>query len=183
MGVIHKKDQPDKTTELTAEVEELRGQVEQLKGQEPAAAQLMGIAFQAAVMSDRVSGTNHISDAMILSSTQLVKYPEWKAGTDYTKGEILLDGESGLYFEVIAAHKSNKAYPIATTFAYYRLIELEHTGTIEDPIPYPEITGILVNVKKDLYYSYKGEVYKAKADMPNCVYPPDTVGMWQWEKQ
>ena len=25
-------------------------------------------------------------------------------------------------------------------------------------------------------------VYLAKADMPNCVYPPDTAGLWQWEK-
>ena len=31
-------------------------------------------------------------------------------------------------------------------------------------------------------YSYKGALYLAKADMPNCVYPPDTAGLWQWEK-
>ena len=33
-----------------------------------------------------------------------------------------------------------------------------------------------------LYYSYKGAVYLAKADMPNWAYPPDTAGLWQWEK-
>ena len=47
---------------------------------------------------------------------------------------------------------------------------------------YPETAGIVVNVVSGLYYSYKGAVYLAKADMPNCVYPPDTAGLWQWEK-
>lgn len=74
------------------------------------------------------------------------------------------------------------AYPVETTFAYYRLIELSATGTLDDPIPYPETAGIVVNVVSGLYYSYKGAVYLAKADMPNCVYPPDTAGLWQWEK-
>jgi len=84
---------------------------------------------------------------------------------------------------VIAKHTSNAAaYPVETTFAYYRHIELTASGTIDDPIPYPETAGIVVNVEEGKYYSYKGEVYLAKADMPNCVYPPDTVGMWQWEK-
>ncbi len=27
-----------------------------------------------------------------------------------------------------------------------------------------------------------GKVYLAKADMPNCVYPPDTPSLWQWEE-
>ena len=75
-----------------------------------------------------------------------------------------------------------ETYPVETTFAYYRLIELSATGTLDDPIPYPETAGIVVNVVSGLYYSYKGAVYLAKADMPNCVYPPDTAGLWQWEK-
>ena len=75
-----------------------------------------------------------------------------------------------------------EAYPVETTFAYYRLIELSATGTLDDPIPYPETAGIVVNVVSGLYYGYKGAVYLAKADMPNCVYPPDTAGLWQWEK-
>lgn len=96
-------------------------------------------------------------------------------------GEIIKS--DGLYFEIVAPHTSNAAaYPVATTFAYYRLVELTHTGTLDDPIPYPETAGVLVNVKNGLYYSYKGAVYLAKLDMPNCVYPPDTAGMWQWEQ-
>ena len=59
---------------------------------------------------------------------------------------------------------------------------LEDFGTIDDPIPYPETAGIVVNIASGLYYSYKGGVYLAKADMPDCVYPPDTTSLWQWEK-
>lgn len=176
MSVIHKEDKPDKTAEMQADIVKM-------KTTEAATAQLLGVAFQSAVISDRASNTNFISAAAILSSISLVAYPEWKPEQDYIKGEILKDGSGGLYYEVIAAHKSNTAYPISTTFAYYRLIELEHSGTLADPIPYPEQAGIVVNVKKGLFYSYKGSTYKATLDMPNCVYPPDTAGMWQWEKQ
>ena len=96
-------------------------------------------------------------------------------------GEIFKYGD--YYYEVIAPHTSNvAAYPVETTFAYYRHIEISASGTIDDPIPYPEGAGIVVNVEAGKYYSYKGEVYLATSDMPNCVYPPDTAGMWQWEK-
>ena len=95
----------------------------------------------------------------------------------------ILKGDNGRYYEIIAAHTSNAvSYPVETTFAYYRLVELTHTGTIDDPIPYPETAGIVVNVQNGKYYSYKGKVYLAKANMPNCVYPPDTPSLWQWEE-
>lgn len=109
-------------------------------------------------------------------------YDAYKDAHEYkTVGEIITS--DGLYFEVIAPHKSNAAaYPVGTTFAYYRHVELTAKGTLDDPIPYPETAGVLVNVKNGLYYSYKGAVYLAKADMPHCVWPPDTAGLWQWAK-
>ena len=112
----------------------------------------------------------------------MIEYDEYADNHAYnTVGEIIK--YNGRYYEIKAAHTSNAAaYPVETTFAYYRLIELSATGTLDDPIPYPETAGIVVNVVSGLYYSYKGAVYLAKADMPNCVYPPDTAGLWQWEK-
>lgn len=182
MSVIHKPDKPDKTAELQAEVIELQAEVAKMKAAAATTDQIAGFAFRSAIVSDRATGANKISDAAILSAASVATYPEWKPEQDYIKGEIL-QGGGGLYFEVIAAHKSNTAYPISTTFAYYRLVELAHSGTLADPIPYPEQAGIVVNVKKGLFYSYKGSTYKAVADMPNCVYPPDTPSLWQWEKQ
>lgn len=175
MSVAHRKDKPDGSEEIMQEVEELKA-----AGESTAA--LLSLSFKTQIITDRATGTNVITDEMILASTELVEYDDYKDNHDYkTVGEIIKS--DGLYFEIVAAHKSNAAaYPVATTFAYYRLVELTATGTLDDPIPYPETAGVLVAVKKGLYYSYKGAVYLAKADMPHCVYPPDTAGMWQWEK-
>lgn len=155
------------------------GGTAEMKKELAATNELMALSFQAQIKADRAAGTNTITDDIILKSTELIEYPEWKDGTAYTVGDIITS--NGLFYEVKANHTSNAAYPVETTFAYYRLIELTHTGTIDDPIPYPETAGIVVNVESGKYYSYKGTVYLAKADMPNCVYPPDTAGMWQWE--
>lgn len=155
------------------------GGTAEMKKELAATNELMALSFQAQIKADRAAGTNTITDDIILKSTELIEYPEWKEGTAYTVGDIITS--NGLFYEVKANHTSNAAYPVETTFAYYRLIELTHTGTIDDPIPYPETAGIVVNVESGKYYSYKGTVYLAKADMPNCVYPPDTAGMWQWE--
>lgn len=155
------------------------GGTAEMKKELAATNELMALSFQAQIKADRAAGTNTITDDIILKSTELIEYPEWKEGVAYTVGDIIT--YNGLFYEVKANHTSNAAYPVETTFAYYRLIELTHTGALDDPIPYPETAGVVVNVENGKYYSYKGAVYRAKADMPNCVYPPDTAGMWQWE--
>jgi hypothetical protein len=159
----------------------LKKTVQQLEKSVEQNATLFALSFQTQVKADRHAGAGLITDAMILQSAEVITYPAWSnKGVPYVVGDILTS-EGGLLFEVIAPHTSNKAYPIETTFAYYRLIELEHAGTLEDPIPYPETAGILVDVRSGLHYAYKGGLYIAKADMPNCVYPPNTPSMWQWE--
>lgn len=160
----------------------MKKDIQDLKAAGESTAALLAMSFKAQIVQDRAAGTDAISDEMILQSAEVIDYPEWEDAHSYnTVGEILK--YNGRYYEVIAAHTSNGvAYPVETTFAYYRLIELTHTGTIDDPIPYPETTGIVVNVENGKYYSYKGKIYLAKADMPNCVYPPDTPSLWQWEK-
>lgn len=161
---------------------EMKKDMKELKAAEEKTAALLSLSFQAQIVQDRAANTNVITDAMILQSAELIEYEEFKDKHAYnTIGEIFKYGD--YYYEVIAPHTSNvAAYPVETTFAYYRHIEISASGTIDDPIPYPETAGIVVNVEAGKYYSYKGEVYLATADMPNCVYPPDTAGMWQWEK-
>ena len=175
MSVTHRPDKPDNTEELKKELREVKA-----AGDSTAA--LLSLSFKAQIVGDRAAGTGAISDEMILASAAVVDYPEFIDNHAYnTIGEIIKAG--GLLYEIVAPHTSNAAaFPVATTFAYYRLVELAHTGAADDPIPYPETAGVLVAVKSGLYYSYKGAVYKAAGDMPNCVYPPDTPGMWQWER-
>lgn len=161
---------------------EMKREIREIKAAEANSAALLSLSFKAQIVQDRAANTNVITDEMILQSAELIAYDEWQDKHYYgTIGEIIKHGD--YYYEVIAPHTSNAvAYPVETTFAYYRHIELTHAGTIDDPIPYPETAGIVVNVENGKYYSYGGAVYLAKADMPNCVYPPDTAGMWQWEK-
>lgn len=160
----------------------MKKEIKELKAAEANTAAILSMSFKAQIVQDRAAGTNIVTDEMILQSTLIVEYDEFKDKHAYnTIGEIFKYGD--YYYEVVAPHTSNvAAYPVETTFAYYRHIEISASGTIDDPIPYPEGAGIVVNVEAGKYYSYKGEVYLATADMPNCVYPPDTAGMWQWEK-
>lgn len=177
MSVLHKKTKKSES----AAIEQLQKEIDALKAAAEQAAAFSVQSFSLAVISDRAAGLNLIDDGEILQAEAYHAFPAWEDNRAYKKGEIIT--YNGLTYEVIAAHTSNgTAYPVETTFAYYRLVELEHAGTLEDPIPYPETAGILVNVENGKYYSYKGSVYQAQADMPNCVYPPDTPGMWQWSK-
>jgi len=178
MSVTHRKDTPGGGT---AETEELKTELEGVKAAGESTAALLSMTFRAQIIQDRAAGTNVISDEMILASTAVIDYPEFQDGHAYAVGEIIRC--DGLYYEVVAAHTSNAAaYPVATTFAYYRFVELTHAGTLDDPITYPETAGAVVDVKNGLYYSYKGAVYLAKLDMPDCAWTPDTPGIWQWEK-
>lgn len=175
MSVTYRPDKPDQTAELQKEIKGVKAAGDSI-------AALLSLTFKTQIVTDRATKTNVISDKMILASVGIVTYDAYKDAHEYkTVGEIITS--DGLYFEVIAPHKSNAAaYPVATTFAYYRHVELTAKGTLDDPIPYPETAGVVVNVKNGLYYSYKGVLYLAKLDMPDCVWPPDTVGLWQWEK-
>ena len=147
MSVIHKKSNGGASTEIEKEVREVKAAGEQT-------AALLALSFKAQIVQDRAAGTNVISDAAILQSAEVIEYDEYADNHAYnTVGEIIK--HNGRYYEIKAAHTSNAAaYPVETTFAYYRLIELSATGTLDDPIPYPETAGIVVNVVSGLYYSY-----------------------------
>ena len=181
MSVKHNKDGGG-NAEIKKELQEVKKETQEVKTAGESTAALLALSFKAQIAQDRAAKTNIISDAMLLQSAEVIEYPEYEDAHAYnTVGEIIK--YNGRYYEIIAAHTSNAvSYPVETTFAYYRLVELTHKGTIDDPIPYPETAGIVVNVQNGKYYSYKGKVYLAKADMPNCVYPPDTPSLWQWEE-
>ncbi len=104
--------------------------------------------------------------------------PEWAAGQNYKAGDIV--NRNGTAYRVIQDVLSLENQPPDADgmLAIYRPISLTSSGTIDDPIPFEN--GM--DVTKDLYYSYNGKVYLAKADMIPCVWPPDTAGLWQWEE-
>ncbi|MBS5856850.1 MAG: hypothetical protein KID07_08865 [Firmicutes bacterium] len=117
MSVIHKKSNGGASTEIEKEVREVKAAGEQT-------AALLALSFKAQIVQDRAAGTNVISDAAILQSAEVIEYDEYADNHAYnTVGEIIK--HNGRYYEIKAAHTSNAAaYPVETTFAYYRLIEL-----------------------------------------------------------
>ena len=120
MSVIHKKSNGGASTEIEKEVREVKAAGEQT-------AALLALSFKAQIVQDRAAGTNAISDAAILQSAEVIEYDEYADNHAYnTVGEIIK--HNGRYYEIKAAHTSNAAaYPVETTFAYYRLIELSAT--------------------------------------------------------
>lgn len=107
----------------------------------------------------------------------LTLYDEWGADKAYTQNKLLV--HNGRLYRVAQNLTSSTVYPPGSegTLALYRPVDKTHGGTLGDPIPY--VYGM--DCAKDKYYSYNNKVYLCKVDMPACVWPPDTAGLWQWE--
>ena len=116
--------------EVKKELQEVKKETQEVKAAGESTAALLAMYFKAQIVQDRAAGTEAITDEMILQSAEVIDYPEYEDAHAYnTVGEIIK--YNGRYYEIIAPHTSNSvSYPVETTFAYYRLVELEHTGRL-----------------------------------------------------
>ncbi len=122
------------------------------------------------------------SEFSLLAKAEL--FPVWTAGETYPHGRRIQ--HEGIVYEVVAANgvtaEAHQPPNGEGLLAVYRPLSTDPstgetpTGTQDDPIPY--IGGM--DVVKDKYYSYNGKLYLANANLPACVWPPDTKGLWQW---
>lgn len=111
-------------------------------------------------------------------------FPVWTAGETYPNGRRIQ--HEGIVYEVVSADgvtaQEHQPPSAEGMLAVYRPLSVDpETGTEPDGTqenPYIFIYGM--DVEKDSYYSYNGKLYKAETDMPACVWPPDTEGLWQW---
>ena len=111
-------------------------------------------------------------------------FPVWTAGETYPQGRRIQ--HEGIVYEVVSSGgvtaQEHQPPSAEGMLAVYRPLSTDPetgetpTGTQDDPIPY--LDGM--DVVKDKYYSYNGKLYKANLNMPACVWPPDTKGLWQW---
>lgn len=111
-------------------------------------------------------------------------FPVWTAGETYPYGRRIQ--HEGIVYEIVSAGgvtaQEHQPPNGEGMLAVYRPLSTDPetgetpTGTQDDPIPY--IGGM--DVVKDKYYSYNGKLYLANLNMPACVWPPDTAGLWQW---
>ena len=68
----------------------------------------------------------------------------------------VVEGESDTLFEVIQKHKLQADWkPGIETASLYKIVEAEHAGTLDDPIPY--VQGMAF--EKDKYYEQYGVIY------------------------
>lgn len=127
-----------------------------------------------------VRAATDIPDTIALSMPDL--FLTWgealKTGTELAANVVINDG--GQLYRVASAVTplENQAPHDDGMLAVYRPIDVDHTGALEDPIPF--VNGM--DTSEGKYYSYNGKVYLCKSDMKPCVCPPDTAGLWQWEE-
>lgn len=110
-------------------------------------------------------------------------FTEWAAGQTYSNGYRL--AHKGIVYEVMQEVTAIEDQPpdASGMLAVYRPLSVgPETGEEPDGSrehPYTFLYGM--DVERDKYYSYADKLYLAKSDMPACVWPPDTEGLWQWE--
>ena len=124
---------------------------------------------------------NALSDAQALTCKLI--YWQWKdlIGTTATPGQRFLHGDT-LYRVCTAASVhtfSAEWVPGVSTAALYEVIDEEHSGTIDDPIPFTQPMEIF-NGK---YYSQNGKVYLCTRDSgkPLAFNLADLVGLYVTE--
>lgn len=123
-----------------------------------------------------------VSEFSLLAKAEL--FPVWTAGETYPQGRRIQ--HDGIVYEVVAADgvtaEAHQPPDGEGLLAVYRPLSADPTtgetpaGTQDDPIPY--IAGM--DVVEDKYYSYNDKLYQANANLPACVWNPDTPGLWQW---
>lgn len=87
------------------------------------------------------------------------RYPEWIAGITVKVGERYLSDD--ILWECIQGHTTQENWrPGTSTASLWKVVDEEHAGTIDDPIPY--VTPMeLFNGK---YYRQDGVTYKCTRD-------------------
>ena len=127
------------------------------------------------------SGATNLTDEQALKMA--TTFPVWPDGVNsdgqYIEGQIVQD-EGQLYRVMQPTVTPIESQPPhgEGMLAVYRPIEVQHAGTIDDPIPW--VYGM--DCYNGKYYTNEGTLYLCKSDMIPCVWAPGTEGLWQWEE-
>ena len=134
-----------------------------------------------AAMTAFANVSTGISDAQALNMASL--FPVWPEGVNadgqYVQGQVVQD-EGQLYrvMQETVTPLENQPPHGEGMLAVYRPIEVEHEGTLEDPIPW--VYGM--DCYNGKYYSYEDKLYLCTGDMIPCTWAPGAEGVHQWEE-
>lgn len=111
--------------------------------------------------------TMSLTDSQSLSVKSL--YPEWNTFIGQTVQSGIKMQYEGKLFKVIQEHLVQEQYPpsIETASLYTEIVE-EHSGTIDDPIPYPADGNMTIYNGK--YYTEDGQLYRCIRDSGQPLY-------------
>lgn len=97
------------------------------------------------------------TDDVAAKSVEL--YPDWIAGINVKAGERYQC--DGLLYKALQDHVTQDNWrPGQATASLWRVIDVTHAGTLEDPIPF----ALNMEVFKDKYYSWESKVYLCTRD-------------------
>lgn len=161
---------------VSVSAEWLKSEADKIDAGDPAK---MAIKFSRKIVNSNVVALTS-NEALELK----VLFPVWgeegaKFGKQVEAGFRLrvVEGESDILYEVIQAHTLSAEWkPGITTASLYKVVDEEHEGTMDDPIPFfPPME--LFNGK---YYIQNAEVYKCTRDsgMPLSFNLADLIGQY-----
>ena len=134
----------------------------------------MGKRFDAAMKIKPYlqKGAQSLGDADALEIKSL--YPEWENGVEYTTRKKAQ--YKGKLYRCLQAHTSQADWTPDVSASLWTVIDEEHKGTINDPIPY---SGNMA-LENGKYYEQDGVVYLCTRDTINPVFSElkDLVGLY-----
>lgn len=134
----------------------------------------MGKRFDAAMKIKPYlqKGAQSLGDADALEIKSL--YPEWESGVEYTTRKKAQ--YKGKLYRCLQAHTSQADWTPDVSASLWTVIDEEHKGTINDPIPY---SGNMA-LENGKYYEQDGVVYLCTRDTINPVFSElkDLVGLY-----
>lgn len=107
-------------------------------------------------------GAQSLGDAEALEIKSI--YPEWESGMEYTARKKVQ--YKGKLYRCLQAHTSQSDWTPNVVASLWTVIDEEHKGTINDPIPY---SGNMA-LEQGKYYEQDGVVYLCTRDTGIAVH-------------
>ena len=147
----------------------------------PSVEQVAAATFEELQRSQVLSSLSVKTDAEMMKKLAPL-YSKWTPGETYVKDKVIAH-EGELYVVIqpsVLALEHQPPGSIGLESVYQIIDAEEHSGTLEDPIPWK----YNLNVKLGRYYSLNGKIYLALRDLPFCTWCPSDEGMTGiWEEQ